>query len=154
LKLNNVTFLDSIPKEHVPQYLSIIDVSLAPLKKSDTFKSVIPSKIFESASMNKPILLGVQGEAQRIIETYNAGLCFEPENEKDFLNKLLQLHQKECYISCQQGCQKLAQAYDRKTLAQNMLKIIFKTAQKEPSTRVAMEFNTSLPSLNNMKENK
>ena len=39
LNLSNITFLDPIKKEEVPRYLSICDVSLAPLKKSDTFKT-------------------------------------------------------------------------------------------------------------------
>ena len=67
LRLKNVLFLDSVPKDQVPDYLSIIDASLIPLKRSETFKSVIPSKIFESAAMEKPILLGVDGEAKELV---------------------------------------------------------------------------------------
>lgn len=51
LELKNITFLDSVSKNEVANYLSTIDASLAPLKKSDTFKSVIPSKIFEASAM-------------------------------------------------------------------------------------------------------
>jgi len=127
LKLQNITFLDPIQKEEVPQYLSIIDVSLAPLKKSDTFKSVIPSKIFEAAAMKKPILLGVEGQAQEIIEEFKSGLCFEPENEEDFIQKLMLLRNKSLYNSCQIGATRLANVYDRKKLALNMLNIIKNT---------------------------
>ena len=84
-------WLPFVSKEEVVRYISITDVALVPLKKSDTFKTVIPSKIFENAAMEKPILLGVEGESKEIIETYKAGLCFEPENEKEFLEKLNQL---------------------------------------------------------------
>jgi len=129
LELKNVTFIDAIDKNQVPKYLSIIDVSLAPLIKSDTFKSVIPSKIFESSAMLKPTLLGVEGQAQKIIEKYNAGLCFEPENEKDFLDKITKIQQKEYYAKLQKGCQKLALAFDRKLLAGDMLKIIKRTLE-------------------------
>jgi len=125
LKLTNVTFLDPIKKENVPKYLSICDVSLAPLKKEDNFKSVIPSKIFEASAMQKPTLLGVEGQAQEIIEEYNAGICFEPENEQDFIDKLQELkNNKGLYVSCQSGCEKLAIAYDRKMLADKMLVIL------------------------------
>jgi len=68
LNLKNVTFLDPVPKEYISKYISITDVTLVPLKKCDTFKTVIPSKIFESAAMKKPILLGVEGETKEIIE--------------------------------------------------------------------------------------
>lgn len=122
LKLSNVTFLPPVSKEQVPNYLSICDVSLAPLKKEDNFKTVIPSKIFEASAMQKPTLLGVEGEAQEIIERYNAGLCFEPENEKDFINKVILIKEnKTAYREFQSGCTKLAKAYDRKVLANQML---------------------------------
>lgn len=125
LRLDNVTFLDPISKEEVPKYLSVIDISLAPLKKEDNFKTVIPSKIFEASAMKKPTLLGVEGQAQEIIEKYGAGLCFEPENEKDFIEKLLRLkNDKQMYEDCQNGCERLADDFDRKRLAIKMLKII------------------------------
>jgi len=126
LKLKNITFLDAIPKEKVPRYLSICDISLAPLKNEENFKTVIPSKIFESSAMEKPTLLGVKGEAQKIIEKHHAGICFEPENEKDFIKKLLIIRDKKVYLECQKGCVSLARAYDRKKLAKEMLEIIKK----------------------------
>jgi len=129
LELANVTFLDPIAKEEVPRYLSVVDLSLAPLKKSDTFKTVIPSKIFEASAMRKPTLLGVEGQAQRILEKYGAGLCFEPENEKDFLEKLRLLkNEKGVYRKAQEGCAHLARDFDRKKLADDMYRILVETA--------------------------
>ena len=123
--LKNVTMLPFVSKQEVVRYISITDVALVPLKKSDTFKTVIPSKIFENAAMEKPILLGVEGESKEIIETYKAGLCFEPENEKEFLEKLNQLvGNQDIYKSCQDGCKKLALDFNRVKLANNMLEII------------------------------
>ena len=125
LALKNITFLDSITKDEVPRYLAICDISLAPLKKEDNFKMVIPSKIFEASAMQKPTLLGVEGQAQEIIEKYNAGLCFEPENEADFIQKVMLLKNDPTnYQELQKGCVKLAEAYDRKKLAAQMLSII------------------------------
>ena len=125
LKLKNITFLDPISKEEVPKYLSICDVSLAPLKKEDNFKSVIPSKIFEASAMQKPTLLGVEGQAQEIIEKYNAGICFEPENEEDFIEKINVLkNDRKLYRELQNGCKRLALKFDRKLLAGKMLEII------------------------------
>ena len=129
LALKNITFLDSITKDDVPRYLAICDISLAPLKKEDNFKMVIPSKIFEASAMQKPTLLGVEGQAQEIIEKYNAGLCFEPENEADFIQKVMLLkNDPAIYHELQKGCVKLAEAYDRKKLAAQMLLIIQENA--------------------------
>lgn len=125
LKLDNITFLDPVAKEEVTRYLSVIDVSLAPLKRSDTFKTVIPSKIFEASAMKKPTLLGVEGQAQEILERYHAGLCFKPEDEQDFKAKLMQLKEDpELYKTCQKGCEMLAKDFDRKNLAHRMLNIL------------------------------
>lgn len=123
--LINVTMLDSVPKAEVRRYISVLDVALINLKKSDLFKTVIPSKIFENAGMQKPVLLGVQGEAQEIIEHYHAGLCFEPENEEDFMEKLDTLaNDEQLYMECQEGCCALSKDFDRKKLANDMLDII------------------------------
>jgi len=120
--MENVTFVDPVPKEEVPDYLASVDVSLVPLKKSDTFKTVIPSKIFEAAAMDTPILLGVEGQAKEIIEEYEAGLCFEPENKSDFIEKLEAFNKKDSvYEEKAQNAAKLAKAYDREKLARKML---------------------------------
>jgi len=126
LDLTNCTFLDFVPKTEIARYISIIDVALVNLKKNDTFKTVIPSKIFENAAMRKPILLGVEGEAEHIINNYAAGECFVPEDKDDFLFKLDKMYintrQDSNYYS--EGLGNLAQDFSREKLAHKMLNII------------------------------
>jgi glycosyltransferase involved in cell wall biosynthesis len=125
LNITNISFIPSMLKEDVPAYLSLMDVSLVPLKKSDLFKTVIPSKIFENSAMQIPILLGVEGESADIIQKYNAGLCFEPENKEDFLTQLnLLKDDKTIYENCQAGCLTLAKEFDRKKMAEKMRKFL------------------------------
>ena len=122
--LTNVTILDSVPKNIVRRYISILDICLINLKKNSANYKVIPSKIFENAGMGIPILMGVLGEAQQIVESHHAGLCFEPDNEEDFNNKLNQLIEPGYYATCKDGCLKLAADFDRKVLATKMLEVI------------------------------
>lgn len=124
LQCDNITMIPSVPKSEVNKYISVLDVGLINLRKSDLFRSVIPSKIFENAAMQIPILIGVDGEARQIIESFNAGVFFEPENETDFLNKLEVIQDVEKYREYKLGCQKLAIAFDRGNLAREMYKII------------------------------
>lgn len=124
LNCRNVTMLDPVPKEQVARYISILDISLINLKKTPLFTTVIPSKIFENAGMGIPILLGVEGEAKEMINQYNAGLCFEPENFDDFYKKLQLLTNPTIYKQCVDGCKKLSADYDRINLAKKMYKII------------------------------
>ena len=120
LGCTNVTMLDPVAKADVNRYISVLDIALINLRKSDLFTSVIPSKIFENAAMGIPILMGVQGEAQALVEQYHAGLCFEPENEADFIAKLDSLRSSEVYAKFKQGGEQLAKDFDRKVLAKQM----------------------------------
>ena len=117
-----MSFLDPVPKEKMPEYLAAVDVSLAPLKKSDTFKTVIPSKIFEAAAMGKPVLLGVEGQAKKIIEKYQTGICFEPENKTSLISAIKTISKdSNLYDELVNNTMLLAKDYDRKKLAQIML---------------------------------
>ena len=121
MNLQNVSLLDPVPKEKVSEYICISDVALINLRKKNTFTKVIPSKIFENAAMLKPILLGVEGEAQAIVESYQAGICFEPENKEDFLAKLDIIYSdKAQYAQFKAGCERLAKDFNRRDLAMKM----------------------------------
>ena len=124
LNLENVTFIPFVPKQEVVRYLSLMDIALVNLKKHDTFKTVIPSKIFEAAALQKPILVGLEGETKEIIEYFNAGICFEPENEEDFIKQCQAVLNERLYCEFQKGCEKLAAAYDRKQIARQVLETI------------------------------
>ena len=129
LQLTNVTLFDSVSKDAIMSYIARLDVALVNLKKSDTFKTVIPSKIFENAALQKPILLGVQGETEGIINKYEAGVCYEPENKDEFINAIFKLKENpDLYASCQAGCLSLMADFDRNKMADDMLKLI-KTEQ-------------------------
>lgn len=121
----NAVFHDSVPKSEVVRYLSLIDVALVNLKKNDTFLTVIPSKIFEAAAMKKPILLGLCGETKRLIQKYNAGWFYEPENREEFLSRLRIIAEGESEITqYKKGCEQLSIDFDRNKIAQSMLKTI------------------------------
>ena len=91
-KINNVSFLDPVPKSKMPSILKAIDVAVIPLKKLDLFKGAIPSKIFEASAMKKPLLLGVDGEAKKhFIEKGKAGLYFTPEDHESLKTQILYL---------------------------------------------------------------
>ena len=124
LGCKNVTMIPPIPKKEVKKYISILDVSLINLRKKPLFKTVIPSKIFENAAMGIPILMGVEGEAQKLIENYNAGICYEPENKEDFCKKLEKIMEPNIYDSCKKGGMRLAEDFDRTHLADILLDVI------------------------------
>ena len=120
LFLTNVTFIDPVPKNEIRNYISVIDFALVNLSKTDTFKTVIPSKIFELCAMEKPILLGVSGESKEIIESFSAGVCFEPEDETSFMEEFIRICSKKNQHVYVNGCRKLAESFDRQKIATQM----------------------------------
>jgi len=79
-RLRNLRFVDQQPRERVPAYISASDVCLVLLKKTELFKTVIPTKMLEFMSCARPVILGVDGQARRILEEAAAGLAIDPEN--------------------------------------------------------------------------
>ena len=89
LSLDNVQFVGEIPKEEIGYYFEMADCGIIPLKKIETFKGTIPSKIFDYMAFNLPILLGVDGESRQIVEEAGTGVFFKPDDFKDLSQKIL-----------------------------------------------------------------
>ena len=92
MKLSNVVLLDQQPKNKMPELWSLSSVSVVLLKKSALFKTVIPSKIVESMAMERPVILGVEGESAELVLSAGGGLCIEPESSKDLAIQVLKLY--------------------------------------------------------------
>jgi glycosyltransferase involved in cell wall biosynthesis len=90
-KLGNVRFLDEQPRENIPGYIGASDICLVLLKKSDIFKTVIPTKMLEFMSCARPIILGVDGQARKIIEDAQAGISIRPESVTDLTDAVVKL---------------------------------------------------------------
>ena len=91
--LTNMTFVPQTPSSEAPDYYSASDVCLAPLRDASLFRRNIPSKLYEIMASGKPILLGAQGESQKLVETAGAGITFEPENEESLVERINELYQ-------------------------------------------------------------
>jgi len=90
--LKNVFFHDAVPKNKSIRIINSCNVSVIPLKKLDLFKGAIPSKIFECLALEKPVLLGVDGEAKTLfMDEAQAGIYFEPENASQLAEGILTL---------------------------------------------------------------
>ena len=120
--LNNVIFVDTVPKEQVARYWSLLDVSVIHLRKTELFTTVIPSKLFECMGMGIPVLHGVQGESADIVQRENVGMAFEPENADQLTQLLLRLQTDPAALAAyKQCCLASAGRYDRLALADAML---------------------------------
>ena len=91
--LGNIQFLDQRPREEIPRYISASDACLVLLRRTDVFKTVIPTKMLEFMSCARPVILGVDGQARQILENAEAGLFIEPENPDALVAAIHQLQQ-------------------------------------------------------------
>ncbi len=119
MKLDNVMMLGQQPKEKMPALWAMSDASLVLLRRTDLFKTVIPSKIFEAMAMAKPIILGVEGESKEIVETAGAGIAIPPEDAKALASAVSTLAEDAgaCESYGRNGKSYVHEYFDRKVLA-------------------------------------
>ena len=89
--LTNVEFLGQQPRERIPAYVSAADLCLVILKKTELFKTVIPTKLLEYMACERPVIVAVDGQARQIVEEAGAGVFVEPENSKALVKAVLDL---------------------------------------------------------------
>jgi len=80
LGLANTTFLPIQSKERMPSFYAAADMCLVPLKRRPYFRCNIPSKMFEIMACERPVVLGVEGQAREILEAAGAGIAITPED--------------------------------------------------------------------------
>ncbi len=134
MRLNNVIFVDTVPKDEVARYWSLLDASIIHLRGTELFKTVIPSKLFECMAMGIPVLHGVRGESAVIVEREGVGLPFEPENPVALRDLLVAITANPALSDrLATNGPKGAGNYDRRNLALNMLTHIESVVDSQPS---------------------
>ena len=119
--VSSVLFLDTVPKDEVARYWSLLDASIVHLKDTPLFRTVIPSKLFECMAMGLPILLGVRGESAEMVEREGVGLTFAPESAEALVEAVVGLaDDAERRAGMQRRGPAAARKYDRRELAQRM----------------------------------
>ncbi len=87
-KLNNVQFIDPVPKLEVFKYIIASDFGMSVLKKVDTFKTIYSNKTFDYMACKKPLFLLIDGVSRDLVETAKCGIYVEPENPEQFAKKI------------------------------------------------------------------
>jgi glycosyltransferase involved in cell wall biosynthesis len=119
MRLDNVVMLEQQPKTRMPAVWAVTDVSLVVLKDQPLFRTVIPSKIFESMAMMKPVILGVRGESESLLAESGAGICVQPESPAQLARAVRRLYADadERRRMGLAGRQFVEQRFDRRVLA-------------------------------------
>jgi len=125
-KMDNVYFVGEIPKEKINKYYSLADCGIIPLRNIKVFESTIPSKLFDYMSASLPILLGVKGESKQILEQSEAGICYEPDDVNDLVEKIRFLKNNKQLMNEMKtkGRIFVENNFNRNTLADKLIEIL------------------------------
>jgi glycosyltransferase involved in cell wall biosynthesis len=130
--LDNVLFLGALPRDAMTEVYATSDLCLVPLRKSELFQTVLPSKIFEILGMARPVLLSVDGEARALVEASGGGVFVPPEDAPAMAEAILRLAQDPaaCRDMGERGRAYVKEHFDRKQLAASYLGILEGVAGK------------------------
>lgn len=127
--LNNVTFLDSIPKVEIQAMLSYFDCCYLGLTKDPLFRfGVSPNKLFDYMYSGKPVIYAIESGKYNPIEDSGAGIKVEPENPKQLIDgiiKIKSLSEKDRQKMGENGRQLVTEEYEYGKLAKKMVHNIF-----------------------------
>lgn len=123
LGVQNVRFIDSVPKKGVFKYILASDMGASVLKKAEAFKTVYSNKTFDYFSCRKPILMAIDGVSRELIENANAGTYVEPENIAEY-NRIIREYLNDSDRLNKEGDNGFKYAmenFDRNILAKNYI---------------------------------
>jgi glycosyltransferase involved in cell wall biosynthesis len=124
--LTNVLMLAQQPRERMPAFWGLCDVALAHMRRSPLFTTMIPAKMFEAMAMERPIILGFEGESREIVEEAGCGIAVEPENPAALADAVRRLAADRPLARQmgRRGRQVVTARYDRSRLAGELLAVL------------------------------
>ncbi len=127
LELNNITFLQSQPKESIPSLLTTSDIALIPLV-SDKLLDAVPSKLLEAWACKLPVILIAGGEAADIVSKAQGGIVVSSNDVEGIVTAIIKLKDSPALMNkySKNGFDYVFRYYDRESLARVMEKVIFK----------------------------
>ena len=124
--LKNVVFTGRQPKRSMPDWVSSSDANLVHLKKTELFTTVMPSKIFESAGCQRPIIMGVDGFAKKLVMDAGAGVDMVPEDAESLAKcvETLVKHPALCEQLGKNAYENIAKVHNRDQQAKDYISIL------------------------------
>lgn len=83
LKLNNITFMTSQPKNQMADVLASADACIAILKPIDLYRTTYPNKVFDYMAAGKAVILAIGGVICDVVLDEKAGLAVNPGDPID-----------------------------------------------------------------------
>lgn len=130
LRLPNLLVLPPAPKASAARFLNAADACVVSLQDIPVFAGAIPTKLVEYMACGRPVLCGVRGAAQRIVEDARAGLCFDPDDDGALagLARRLQQSPEESDAFGRNGRRHVLEYFDARDRQQRMAALLQEVA--------------------------
>lgn len=120
--LDNVTFLDPVPKAEIPGLLKSCAAGIMPLADVELFSyGVSPNKLFDYLSAGLPVITNVPGDVARMVREAGAGIVVPPADAGALADAMIQVLETESLAS---GLAWIREHHDRATLARQLARAL------------------------------
>lgn len=135
--LTNVEFAGERPRHEVRRWIAESDACAVLLRRTDVFRTVVPSKMLEIMAVGRPILLGVEGEARDLLQRAGAGIPVEPENGGQLAAAIRSLagDPQRCGQMGEAGRRFVESEFLRERLAENYARLLARLAPLADASR-------------------
>ena len=126
MNVNNVRFIDAVPKKEVFKFILASEMGASVLKRVNTFKTVYSNKTFDYMSCKKPVLMAIDGVSRELVEAAACGVYVEPENIEEYNTNIRTYLNDEGRLKKEgdNGYQYAKNHFDRDVLAKKYLQEI------------------------------
>ncbi len=124
--LRNLAWLDPVSHDQIHRYFDAADCAAAVLKKTPTFETVYPNKVFEGMARARPILCVVDGVARALVEEHGAGVFARPEDPGEIARviRALAADPEEARKMGERGRELVLARFQRRELAMRYLDLL------------------------------
>ncbi|WP_104490007.1 glycosyltransferase family 4 protein [Acinetobacter indicus] len=128
LGLDNITFIDAIPKKQIQSMLSTFDICYIGWQKNSLYRfGIAPNKLPEYLYAGKPIIHAFSGKGD-VVQQANAGITIDAEDPQAIADAVIQLYKLSDFersVLGNNGHQYVLQHLEYKMIAEKLEMIIF-----------------------------
>lgn len=129
LGLENIYFVDAIPKVQVQSVLQTFDVCYIGLTKDPLFRfGVSPNKLFDYLYSGKPIIYAIDSGLYTPVADAQAGIQIEPENAQQIVKAVLEMYNmtpEQRVEMGRNGHKEAVNSYEYGSLTKKLTSILF-----------------------------
>src|SRR5690348_7123990 len=134
-QLGNIHLVPQQERKNIPALVAASDVCLVTLKRSEVFKTVIPTKMLEFMACAKPVVLAVEGQASELLMAAGAGICVPPQDPSSIAAAIRQLRDDRdlCRNLGRNGRNYIVENLSRRQTAENYIGLLKDIASADSS---------------------